>query len=227
MRKWLEYQFEHQRRPNYSNIYSVSPITNLAEHMGDTMSWVKSLYNTPRVTQRIESIFSRQGGYVDALAPNVIGVDKPTLESWIYDPDYAELLERPSNETVYFHEPADFDRILKEFCQGIGVKRYTSKGLTSVKINVQHPGQMFPLHIDRAQHYDFNKDFSNSQCHQRYFFFLDDQAPGQVFQVDHAYLTWKRGDVFSYDAHNDMHGSANFGFCPRFLMLITIITDND
>jgi hypothetical protein len=84
---------------------------------------------------------------------------------------------------------------------------------------------MFPLHFDRPQHYDFNKEITNKNCHKRFFLFLDDQSPGQIFQLDHAYLTWKRGDVFEYDPQNDMHGSANFGFDPRFLLMITIIPE--
>lgn len=227
MLKWFEYQLQHQRRKDYTDVHSVSPVANVYKSMKDTIEWIHSIYSTPRVTKKTESIFARSDKYADVLAPNVKDIDKSTLEQWIYDPVYESMLERPSHETVYFHESEDFNRVLDNFCRSMCIKDYAVKGLSSVRLHVQHPGQMFPLHFDRPQHHDFQQSvdtLNQESCHRRYFLFLDDQSPGQVFQLDHAYLTWRAGDVFLYDPKDDMHGSANFGYWPRFLILITIQT---
>jgi hypothetical protein len=192
---------------------------------------IKDLIVSPRTTKKTETVFSSKAEYkyVDALAPNVPDLAKSTLEEWIEDSRFADLLDRPSHEVVLFHEQDDFDQILAEFCKVMGIEKYRSKGLTSLKLHILHPGQMFPLHFDRPQNHDFGQEISPSGerfIHKRFFLFLDDQKPGQVFQIDHAYLHWKAGDVFDYDQKDDMHGGANFGYWPRYMLMITILIED-
>jgi hypothetical protein len=92
-------------------------------------------------------------------------------------------------------------------------------------MHVQHPGQIFPLHFDRPQHIDFRLDISSitqTPSHQRYLIFIEDQLPGQLFQMDYDLLKWRAGDVFTWDARNSMHGSANIGYWARYMLMITL-----
>jgi hypothetical protein len=222
---WFLYQQQNQCPKDYLQSEEIFPLCNIAISFHDTINKIIELYSSARTTKKVESVFSKfeQYRYVDSLSPNVPEVSKDLLEKWIHNDKYAELLERQSHETVYFHEQEDFDLIMHNFCASIGVKKYKSKGLTSLKLHVSHPGQMFPLHFDRPQNVDFSQPQENKHfSHKRYFVFLKDQQPGQVFQVGNCFLRWKKGDVFDYDQKNDMHGGANFGYWPRFMLLITI-----
>lgn len=232
MLHWFEYQLKNQRAADYQNKYVIDPICNISEAYRDTIHKIKDLYVSPRTTKKIETIFASKSDYryVDALAPNVSEVSKITLENWINDGRFTDLLNRPSHEVVLFHEPEDFDQILSEFCKVMGIKKYLHKGLNSVKLHVLHPGQMFPLHFDRPQNHDFNRGIASIRhdfIHKRFFLFLDDQLPGQVLQIDHAYIRWKAGDVFDYDQKDDMHGGANFGYWPRHMLMVTVMVEAD
>jgi|694.fasta_scaffold136388_2 hypothetical protein len=227
MKKWFEYQIKNQRDPNYIIGSATQPIANVQETMHSVFQYIKEIYNQPRVTKRMETIFSRESSYANSLKANVPHIDLDTLEEWVYDDQFYDLLNRPSHEVVYFHEPDDYELILDSFCQGMSYtnRKSQTKGFGSVKMHVQHPGQIFPFHFDRPQHVDFQVDinsFTQVPSHQRYIIFIEDQQPGQLFQMDHDLLHWRAGDVFTWDARNTMHGSATVGYWPRYMLMITL-----
>lgn len=227
MKKWFEYQLINQRDPNYVLGSATAAKTNVLQHMRLVFDYVKAIYNQPRVTRRAMTAFDHDSGYVDCLRSNVPDIDPAVLESWIYDDDYRDLLNRPNYELVEFNDPSDINLILTEFCRameiGNGIDQAKPHG--AVKMHVQHPGQMFPLHLDRPQHNDFQVNVSSLQqtpSHQRYLIFIEDQKPGQLFQMDYDLLHWRAGDVFTWNARNTMHGSANVGYWSRFMLMITL-----
>lgn len=229
MKKWFDYQVQNQRHPEYKLGSASSAIANVSDSMQEVFHHIFKIYPTPQVTRKVEKVFSRDCKYVDSLSPNVPELDQETLEDWIYDPVYDTLLNRPSHEVVYFHDESDRDLLLTTFCQSLDISSASVKsGLGSVKLHVQHPGQIFALHFDRPQHFDFDqqkKSITNQPVHTRFLVFMQDQQPGQVFQMDHDYITWKQGDVFTWDSRNTMHGSSNLGFWPRFMLMFTLKLD--
>lgn len=190
------------------------------------MEHVLAIYKTAQVTSHTEKIFSKDCMYTDSLAPNVLAIDRATLDQWIYDPAYKDLLDRPSHEVVYFHEPHDRASLLQSFCSSMNITKAGLKdGLGSVKLHVQHPGQVFALHFDRPQHHDFSHrhaGLNDQPAHTRFLVFMQDQMPGQIFLMDNRAITWCRGDVFTWDARNTMHGSCNLGYWPRFMLMFTL-----
>jgi hypothetical protein len=227
MLKWFEYQSLNQRQPDYVPGSSSSAVCNINKHMHQVFKVIFDLYDeNVRVTRKIEKVFSRDCQYVNSLSPNVPEIGREILENWVYDPRFDLLLDRPSHEVVYFHEQSDRDMLLSKFCESMLIDRVKLKpGMGSVKLHVQHPGQIFPLHFDRPQHSDFGEKvhtIDSRPTHTRFLVFMEDQRPGQAFQMDSDYITWKQGDVFTWDARNTMHGSSNLGFWPRFMLMFTL-----
>lgn len=227
MKNWFEYQLKHQRDPDYVLGSATQPLANVQKHMQSVFGYVREIYHQPRVTRQTLAVFDRESRYPECLKKNVPHIDPAVLEQWVYDDDFHDLLCRPSHELVEFSEPSDVGLILDTFCQAMGFEHRVSqaKQYGAVKMHVQHPGQMFPLHLDRPQHSDFQvsiESFSQSPSHQRYLIFMDDQQPGQLFQMDYDLLRWRSGDVFTWDARNTMHGSANVGYWSRYMLMITL-----
>ena len=226
MRRWFEYQIKNQRDPYYVPGTYSSPYANILSTMKQEFDFIKKIYNTPRTTCKTESVFSSKYRYTDSLTKNVPNLPKSTLDEWVYDKDYEVLLDRSSHEVVYFHEHDDQKRILDSFCTAMAIdKALTKPGMSSIKLHVQHPGQIFPLHIDRPQHFDFEGKpgaVNNMPVHSRFLVFIEDQKPGQLFQMDDQCLNWSAGDVFTWNARDTMHGSSNVGYWPRFMLMFTI-----
>jgi hypothetical protein len=226
VKKWFEYQLKNQRQQDYLPGSSSNVVANIASQMQKDIDYVFSIYATPRVIQHTEKVFSKDFAYTDSMAPNVPTLDRETLDEWIYDSAFNDLLDRPSHEVVYFHESHDRDRLLKSFCNAMTiVEPVLKEGLGSVKLHVQHPGQIFALHFDRPQHQEFRNrptDLADQPAHIRFLVFMQDQMPGQIFQMDDDFISWRQGDVFTWDARNTMHGSCNFGFWPRFMLMFTL-----
>lgn len=226
MKQWFEYQLQHQRQQDYAPNSSSHAVTNIASQMQKEIEHVLAIYATSRVTSHIEKVFSKDFSYTDSLAPNVSDIDQATLDQWIYDPAYKDLLDRPSHEVVYFHETHDRTQLLQSFCDAMDISQVGLKdGLGSVKLHVQHPGQIFALHFDRPQHHEFERRHTvlvDQPAHTRFLVFMQDQMPGQIFLMDDRTISWQRGDVFTWDARNTMHGSCNLGYWPRFMLMFTL-----
>ncbi len=226
MKRWFEHQLRNQRNPNYVLGSATQPVANVYQSMQSVFEHIRSICHSPQVSSQTVAAFDRSIGYPELLAKNGADVDLDTLQSWIYDDSFADLLTRPSHELVTFNNVRDIALILQTFCQAMKFEyRMTQVCSYGVKMHVQHPGQMFPLHIDRPWHNDFHVDVHSLRqvpSHQRYLVFMEDQQPGQLFQMDLDHLQWRAGDVFTWDAASTMHGSANMGYWPRYMLLITL-----
>lgn len=99
-----------------------------------------------------------------------------------------------------------------------------------IRFDVQHPGQMFYYHIDnfgallKGKRGDYDR-FADCDIDQRkmirMIIFLDDQQPGHTWQQGNHYLSWKKGDCFTWPWRDIPHGTANFGHTPRPTLNIT------
>ncbi len=66
-----------------------------------------------------------------------------------------------------------------------------------------------------------NESIKILECNNCGFVFLDDQKQGQVWKQGNNFLTWKKGDCFTWPWRDIPHGTANFGHDPRPTLNIT------
>jgi hypothetical protein len=98
-------------------------------------------------------------------------------------------------------------------------------GLDNVmeRIHVQHPGEVWNLHIDKLQKWS-PEDPSRVG---RYFIQLTDWQPGQFWEYgNYHWNQWRAGDVSTFDWANIPHATANAGHHPRVTFQLTgVITE--
>jgi hypothetical protein len=92
-----------------------------------------------------------------------------------------------------------------------------------VRIHVQHPGQVWNLHLDKLEKW-CPEDPSKVV---RIMIQLTDWEPGHYFSYgNYTFTGWRAGDVTSFDWMNVPHCTANAGLKPRVTLQVTgIVTD--
>lgn len=92
---------------------------------------------------------------------------------------------------------------------------------TMIRMHVQHPGEMWNLHIDKLGKW-CPEDHSKVV---RLFMQLTDWQPGQFWEFgNYHWNQWRAGDVVTFDWKNMPHCTANAGYHPRVTMQITGVT---
>lgn len=93
-----------------------------------------------------------------------------------------------------------------------------------VRIHVQHPGQVWNLHLDKLEKWCPE----NPQSVIRIMIQLTDWEPGHFFSYgNYTFTGWRAGDVTTFDWINVPHSTANSGLKPRVTLQVTgIITEN-
>lgn len=157
--------------------------------------------------------------YVMSIAKNYRdqGISLRQLRTWFDDPRYQLLMKTAGTQSRIVYD----DDLRKNFIESVGDR--LGIDWSTVKdffLNVQNPGEMFPWHRDRMRSQDY-ADGGEDQI-KRVLIMLYDQRPGQVFFMGGHHITWRAGDVIGWQ-HDDFtpHGSANFGFWPRYSIRIT------
>ena len=136
------------------------------------------------------------------------------VKKWVHDDRYKNLVEQKMTSIAL---PADLLKKSYDVCSTL----FNLREDLVVAFWTQRPGQMAPLHYDRKKHVYFNVDQSKADKIKRYIVFLDDQKEGQVFYMAGHNVSWKAGDVLSWNQIYYQHGSANFGYEERPNLLIT------
>lgn len=140
------------------------------------------------------------------------------VREWINDPEFHRLIHQ-SGTSVTIEIPSF---VRQEFVKQARPHFDLDWDRTEVKLMVQEPGQMFPLHYDRFRSREFDMDKSREQELQRWVIMLYDQQPGQCFFLGNQSIAWKSGDVVDWEGQTNLpHGSANFGYWPRYSVRIT------
>jgi hypothetical protein len=138
--------------------------------------------------------------------------------NWCKDPEYRTLIDTPSVDAI--HLMTCFPEFSKKICTVLEIDHT----YCVIKCQVQRPGYISPLHIDSRKtiHATDGEKFSISDPpdHSRWIIFMEDWQPGQVFEIGHQYIKWKKGDVFFWSIRDVPHALANIGYWDRFLILI-------
>jgi hypothetical protein len=86
------------------------------------------------------------------------------------------------------------------------------------RIHVQHPGQVWNLHLDKLEKWCPE----NPGSVVRYMIALTEWQPGQFWGYgNYNYSGWRMGEVTSFDWQNIPHCTANAGHHPRVTLQLT------
>jgi len=92
-----------------------------------------------------------------------------------------------------------------------------------VAVNLQKPGNFIPAHCDKNR--TFVKSIADRSSTldwsdiQRFFYFFDDQAPGQFVQLGRTQIQWRAGDMIRWPYYLQ-HATANASYQPRKMLTI-------
>jgi hypothetical protein len=86
------------------------------------------------------------------------------------------------------------------------------------RVHVQHPGQVWNVHIDKLEKWDTD----NPHNVFRFMVMLNDWEPGHFIQYGNFVHTgYRAGEIYSFDWYNVPHCTANAGLNPRCTLLVT------
>lgn len=165
-------------------------------------------------------------GYVQQIVKNNPNLDISidTLDSWINDPEYDVLLKETGK---LMHVPSVPEIVQNKFVKNVEKVFNIDWKTAKIQVTIQQPGQMFPLHYDCLKSQDFQVDYAEENSIHRWLIMLYDQQPGQTFLMSNQNVTWKAGDVIKWHHTRDSHGTANFGYYPRYTVKLTAqVLDN-
>jgi len=212
MKKWFEYQESLQKKTDavlQDNFIEF----NIAEAVVPIREW--ALKKNLQI-EKNDACFNKKT-YIEEIIKSYpeSKLDTKTIESWILDPEFDNLMNVAGKRIRILTDDEELN-----FIKNI-LKPYFKIDWNSAQINVhvQAPGQMSPLHYDRYKSWEFENVKENLV--NRWLIMLDDQKPGQCFFMDQKSVHWKKGDVIGWTHVILPHGSANFGYWPRFNIRLT------
>ena len=162
---------------------------------------IDTVWNGPLDINFDDQDLSTQSHYEDKHGTGILA-DKEI------NPDHAVLdrLEIKINHPVH-----------KQICQVCGLSE------ARVAVNVQKPGNFIPVHIDKNR--TFIKSIAdrtppaNWSDIQRFFYFFDDQEPGQFVQLGNTQIQWRAGDMIRWPYYL-RHATANASYKSRKMLSI-------
>jgi hypothetical protein len=146
------------------------------------------------------------------------GVTSEQLMEWINDPRYEKLMK----QSGVGHKIPIKPEVREQFVSALQEAFDLDWSSATMDLTVQFPGEMFPLHRDKIKFKDFGLREEQENLVSRYLIMLDDQQPGQCFFMENQSVVWQAGDVINWNHYQfQHHGSANFGYWPRFTVRLT------
>jgi hypothetical protein len=199
--------FEHQCR-SINGQYGKWSQTNRSKEL----SWILNNWQNIAWGDDHPMVYNRENVVKNAHA---YGLDAATVDQWINDPQFDQL--RNVVFTVNKLLPDGNDQVIDLIAEVLSIK----KDRIDIRLQIQNPGFMLPMHLDSPKHYVWNLPKEKEFLVEKYAVFLEDQQPGQTWLMNDSYLTWVRGDVVKFEQSTIPHGTANFGYVPRPLLVVT------
>ncbi len=101
-----------------------------------------------------------------------------------------------------------------------------------VRIHIQHPGQVFPIHVDGLSRQRISDDKHEKMQVRpeewgRFQVQLQDWVWGHMWAMGNQYWSqWRAGEIMYFHWWDIPHATANAGFAPRYSMQVTgILTE--
>ena len=112
------------------------------------------------------------------------------------------------------------------------VKEYFGLDFIYCAVNNLKPGMLTAVHFDlnrsallKYTPEQYQKKIKAEDKH-RYIVFLEDQKPGQHFEVGNEYVKWKAGDIISFPWYMP-HSTANCGEVDRYFLNVAGFVNPD
>lgn len=162
---------------------------------------LENIQNNVYIHEKEEPIF--QEDYADILK-DLLNHDIDTSRKVFNNSVHASLLNAPSY--VQFIIPKEEHiKKNKDLSKQLGIN------VTRLKIYVQKPGHLVPLHYDRLKEHATHRGV----------IFLTDWENGQCFQLGDEFLKWKAMDyIYTWQMSETVHGTANFGYKDRITLIV-------
>ena len=105
----------------------------------------------------------------------------------------------------------------------VQIRQVCGLSAARVAVNLQKPGCFIPSHRDKNR--TFVKSIADNSPTpawsdiQRFFYFFNDQAPGQFVQLGHTQIQWRAGDMIRWPYYLQ-HATANASYSARIMLSI-------
>lgn len=142
-------------------------------------------------------------------------ISRQTIEEWFNDPEYQS-----------YRDLVFMAKLLREDIQSplrdmIADMFNFNHHKLRIRYQNQKPGKMIPIHLDGYKHHYYDLPPEEEYRVGRYIIFLEDQKLGQAWQLNNEWITWKKGDVLTWSHCITPHGTANFGYEERPILVVT------
>lgn len=211
MRKWFEWQAQNQDSGDETEPANIKNLYRETECLRQYIS--EGTFERVDMDVFSGDFYMREFDqkYADA------GLTREQIKEWVEDPAYHKLL-RETGIVTYIPVPR---KVTSEFLSQVKEFFPIDWGQTEIKVMLQGPGQMFPLHYDRYKSEMYSVDPDKENRVRRWMIMLEDQQLGQCLFMRNQSLSWRAGDVLAWEHSGVPHGSANFGYWPRYSVRIT------
>ena len=142
------------------------------------------------------------------------GIDADTVVQWLNDPEFECYRNLTFSARVLSSDPSPLRTLIRDM---FGFDDHKLR----IRYQNQRPGKMVPLHLDGYKHLYYGLPPEQEHLVRRYVIFLEDQRPGQVWLVNDDFVHWHRGDVLTWSHCITPHGTANFGYNDRPILVVT------
>ena len=101
------------------------------------------------------------------------------------------------------------------------------QGPLSARLHVQHPGQVFPFHIDllnvrHSEEYPLSEMEKEPELWTRFQVQLAEWEYGHMWAIGNTYWNqWKTGEIMHHSWHNIPHGTANASLTARVTLQVS------
>ena len=220
MKKWYEYQLKHIAESTTTNY---APCGNVLTYFRKDFQKIIKYYEKAVDNDSPELIVGSKlvGGtdYADLIMKKYNDqLITENIHEWCSDPEFRMLLDQPSIDFL------DLKPLFPDFCQALCENLGADISYSRLRLQVQRPGYISPLHIDARKSLKDNDGvlFKAEQTpdHNRWIIFMEDWKPGQIFLMGNDFIKWNEGDVMSWQTRDVPHALANIGYWNRYILLL-------
>lgn len=215
MKNWFDWQFKNQYKENNWDNWN-KPVLNLNTELSWFFNHVKSGVSSGEICSWFENVFHREDWNNRTAAG--AGIDPATLSQWTHDCKYSDLMD--TSGIIKINQFSD--DVKKKLIPILSDKLCLKPQTINFYCHNESPGHHFPMHFDRNKwnKFSLDEDTTYNPNYKLFIIFFDDWKHGQAFQMGDKFLSWKSGDVFTWDHESTPHGSCNFGYNDRYTLLV-------
>ncbi len=212
MKKWTDFQTVFQKA---TNNYEHTVLDNLLKvHVDKLISYAEDNNIKFPVVPFIPE------GYADELIKwnkNVSSFPINKIHAWVDDPKYKHSFSLP----ISVMRDTDFPSGMRQAFRLAFRRQYrVYDNNVTFRIHKLNPGDLVMLHYDPVGKFT-RPGLSTKYTDKRAFLFLSDHSPGQVFYLGDDTIEYKKYDMYTFNVQELLHGSCNFGYESRYMMIIT------